>query len=74
MTKSLTADIQRKNAERQLFGARRALSHLVELYDSGQWRTLYKEDTFADAVREARQAVEHWSGVVAKSEKLAGAE
>ena len=67
MTKTLTVDAQRKNAERQLFGARRALGHLVELYDSGQWKTLYKkEDAFAAAVREARQAVEHWSSVVAK--------
>jgi hypothetical protein len=68
MTKTLTADIQRKNAERQLFGARRALNHLVELYDSGQWRHLYKEDVFAEAVRQARQAVEHWAEIVAKSE------
>jgi hypothetical protein len=68
MTKTLTIDVQRKNAERQLFGARRALGHLVELYDSGQWKTLYKEDTFAEAVRQARQAVEHWSDIVAKSE------
>lgn len=72
MTKILTADIQRKNAERQLFGARRALSHLVELYDSGQWRLRYKEDTFAEAVREARKAVDHWADVVAKSEGDAG--
>ena len=69
MTKTLTADAQRKNAERQLFGARRALGHLVELYDSSQWKNLYKrEDAFATAVREARQAVEHWSSVVAKSQ------
>ncbi len=70
MTKTLTADIQRKNAERQLFGARRALSHLVELYDSGQWRLLYREDTFAEAVRQARQAVEQWTDVVAKSDNV----
>jgi hypothetical protein len=68
MTKTLTADVQRMNAERQLFGARRALGHLVELYDSGQWKQLYKEDAFAEAVRQARQAVEHWTNVVAKSE------
>jgi len=66
MTKTLTTDIQRRNAERQLFGARRALGHLVELYDNGQWKILYKEDTFAEAVRQARQAVEHWADVVAK--------
>jgi uncharacterized repeat protein (TIGR03809 family) len=68
MTKVLTSDIQRKNAERQLFSARRALSHLVELYDSGRWRSLYKEDTFAEAVRQARQAVEHWTSVVDQPE------
>lgn len=68
MTKSLTAEVQRKNAERQLFGARRALNHLVQLYDSGQWRQLYKEDAFAQAVREARQAVEQWTQLVSRSE------
>jgi uncharacterized repeat protein (TIGR03809 family) len=68
MTKTLTTDIQRKNAERQLFSARRALSHLVELYDSGRWRSLYKEDTFAEAVRQARKAVEHWTNVVGQSD------
>jgi uncharacterized repeat protein (TIGR03809 family) len=74
MTKLLTADIQRKNAERQLFGARRALGHLVELYDSGRWRQHYKEDAFAAAVRQARQSVEHWSAVIAQSNKLAKAD
>lgn len=68
MTKTLTAEIQRKNAERQLFSARRALEHLVQLYDSGQWKNLYREDTFADAVRQARQLVDHWTNVVAKAE------
>jgi hypothetical protein len=66
MTKTLTAEVQRKNAERQLFGARRALAHLVQLYDSGQWRQLYKEAAFAEAVRQARQAVDHWSDLVSK--------
>jgi len=70
MTKVLTAEVQRKNAERQLFGARRALAHLVQLYESGQWRQLYKEDTFAEAVRQARQAVDHWTDVMAKSGAL----
>jgi predicted P-loop ATPase len=67
MTKTLTAEVQRKNAERQLFGARRALAHLVQLYDNGQWRQLYKEDAFADAVRQARQAVDHWTEVLSRS-------
>jgi len=67
MTKTSTASVQRHNAERQLFGARRALAHLVEMYDNGQWRLHYKkEEAFAEAVREARQAVEHWAGVIDK--------
>jgi hypothetical protein len=69
MTKTLTVEVQRNNAERQLFGARRALAHLVEMYDSGQWRVHYKkEDAFAEAVRVARQAVDHWTSVISKSE------
>jgi len=56
MTKTATAEVQRNTAKRQLFGARQALVHLVELYDKGQWRLYYKEDTFAEAVRsEARR-------------------
>jgi hypothetical protein len=67
MTKSSTAEVQRNNAERQLFGARRALGHLVEMYDKGHWRVHYKkEEAFAEAVREARQAVEHWTNLIAK--------
>jgi hypothetical protein len=66
MTKTLTLDVQHKNAERQLFAARRALGHLVELYESGQWKTLYKEAAFAETVRQARQAVDHWNEVVGK--------
>jgi hypothetical protein len=68
MTKTLTATAQRKNAEQQLFVARRALAHLVKLYETGQWKSLYKEDTFASAVRQARQLVDHWTDVVAKSQ------
>ncbi len=67
MTKTLTAEVQHHNAERQLFGARRALSHLVEMYEKGQWRLYYKkEEAFAEAVRDARQAVEHWTEIVNK--------
>jgi hypothetical protein len=67
MTKTLTADAQRSNAERQLFVARRALGHLVEMYDKGQWRVHYKkEEAFAEAVRNARQAVEQWTEVLNK--------
>jgi predicted P-loop ATPase len=66
MTKTLTVDVQRKNAERQLFGSRRALGHLLELYESGQWKSLYKEAAFAEAVRQARQAVDHWTNVVSR--------
>jgi hypothetical protein len=73
MTKVLTAEVQHKYAERQLFAARRALSHLVQLYESGQWRQLYKEEAFADAVRQTRQAVDMWTDTVAKGESEAKA-
>jgi hypothetical protein len=67
MTKTLTVDAMRSNAERQLFSARRALAHLIEMYDSGQWRHYYKkEEAFAEAVRDARQAVEHLTGLYDK--------
>ncbi len=69
MTKSLTAEVQRHHAERQLFSARRALAHLVEMYNKGQWRLHYKkEDAFAEAVREARQAVDQWTNIVNKAD------
>jgi len=69
MTKSLTAEVQRHHAERQLFSARRALGHLVEMYDNGQWRLHYKkEEAFAEAVREARQAVDQWTNIVGKAD------
>jgi hypothetical protein len=65
MTKSATVEVQRQHAERQLFGARRALGHLVEMYDTGQWRHYYKkEEAFAEAVRDARQVVEQWTDIV----------
>lgn len=67
MTKVLTAEMQHKHAERQLFAARRALSHLVQLYESGQWRHFYKEEAFAEAVRQARQAVDTWNDAVART-------
>lgn len=44
-----------------------ALAHLVEMYDNGRWRHYYKkEEAFAEAVREARQAVEQWTDIVNK--------
>lgn len=67
MTKATTASVQRHNAERQLFSARRALSHLVEMYTSEKWRLHYKkEEAFAEALREARQAVDHWTSLISK--------
>jgi hypothetical protein len=73
MTKVLTAEVQQRHAERQLFTARRALSHLVQLYESGQWRHLYKEEAFAEAVRQARQTVDTWADAVARGEAEAKA-
>jgi len=64
MAKAMTIDAQRNNAELQLFSARRTLAHLVELYDNGRWRSHYKrEEAFAEAVRDARRAVDHWTAV-----------
>lgn len=74
MTKSLTAEMQRRHAEQQLFGARRALAHFVEMYDKGQWRHYYKkEEAFAEAVREAREAVEHWTNIITRLESNSSA-
>jgi hypothetical protein len=69
MTDTLTAYLNRKKAEQELFTARKTLTHLVELYDTGQWRRLYKEDVFVGTVRKARESVEHWSDVLERSER-----
>jgi hypothetical protein len=69
MSKTLTAYIHRKKAEQELFGARQTLKHLVEMYDNGQWRRLYKEDVFVGTVRQAREAVDHWTDVVSKFDR-----
>ncbi len=67
MTKMITSAVQRKNVERELFEARRALGHLVEMYNNGQWRFYYKtEHAFAEAVRERRQAVDRLTDVVSR--------
>ena len=64
MAKTLTVYVQRKRAQQELFTARRTLTHLVEIYDSGQWRRLYQEKVFIDTVRTAREAVDHWTEVL----------
>jgi hypothetical protein len=66
MTKTRTAHIQRKHAERELYTARQTLGHLVDMYNSGQWGRLYKEDVFAATVRKAREAVDHWTVVLSR--------
>jgi hypothetical protein len=71
MAKTLTAYLNRKKAEQELFTARKTLTHLVELYDSGQWRRLYKEDVFVATVRKARESVEHWTNVLERSDRVA---
>ena len=60
MTKTLPANGERKRAEIELLNARRGLSHLIDLYNNGQWRRFYQEDAFATMVRQAREAVDHW--------------
>jgi uncharacterized repeat protein (TIGR03809 family) len=69
MTKTLTIEVQHNAAKRQLFSARQALAHLVEMYENGKWRLFYKEEAFAEAVRQARHAVEHWTEVVSQCDR-----
>jgi hypothetical protein len=65
MTKTVTAEVQVQNAEQRLFAARQALGHLVEMFNDGRWRLYYRTDqSFAAAVREQREAVDHWTNVV----------
>ena len=62
MAKTLTAYLARKKLERELFSARQRLIDLIELYDSGLWRRLYKkEEAFTKAVRRARSTVDHFT-------------
>lgn len=63
MRKSPIAGVERKLAERELLKARQALTHLVEMYNSGRWRRYYKERTFVTMVRQARQAVDRWTDI-----------
>lgn len=62
MAKTLTAYLARKKLERELFSARQRLIDLIELYNSGLWRRLYKkEEAFTKAVRRARLTVDHFT-------------
>lgn len=52
----------------------RALAYFVEMYDKGRWRYYYKkEEAFAAAVREAREAVDHWTDILTGIESNSGA-
>lgn len=73
MAKALTSYLQRKKAEQELFTARKTLTHLVELYQNGQWQKLYKEDVFAGTVRKAREAVDHWQDVINRLDRTPAA-
>ena len=65
MAKTLTAYLARKRLERELFGARQRLIDLIELYDSGLWRRLYKkEEAFTKAVSRARSTVDHFTDAI----------
>lgn len=61
MAEPFPAKMRRKHVERELFTARQILIHLVQLYESGQWRRRYKERIFVSMVRRSREAVEHWT-------------
>ncbi len=65
MTKTISPLLKRKLAQRELFVARQALTHLVNIYNSGEWRLYYKTDlAFAAAIREKRKIFDHWNSVV----------
>jgi hypothetical protein len=73
MTKTSRVDVEVKSAEHRLFAARQALGHLVEMYNDGRWRLYYRTDqSFAAAVREQREAVDHWTNVVGKKDGAPG--
>jgi hypothetical protein len=44
MTKTVSAGLRHRIAQRELFVAREALTHLLELYNNGKWRLYYKTD------------------------------
>ncbi len=71
MSRKAAPYVNRKKAERELFNARQTLIHLVEIYENGKWRRLYKADVFAEIVRNARVAVDHWSDIVGQLGKRA---
>lgn len=66
MARTATVSTQRKKAQRELHTARRTLTHLIEIYDNGQWRRLYREEVFIGTVRKAREAVDHWTAVLGR--------
>lgn len=70
MAKTLAVEVQRKSAEHKLARARQALAQLVELYDSGKWRRLCSDESFASTVRQARWAFEHWTDIFSKFDRL----
>jgi len=61
MTKTVMPYPQRKKVQRELFIARQKLTHLVQMYQNGEWRTYYNEYAFVALVRRAREAVEYWT-------------
>jgi hypothetical protein len=65
---TLVVQGQTNTAKLQLFAARRALGHFVEMFDNREWRRFYKEDAFVAVVRQARHVVEHWTEIVSKSD------
>ena len=66
MASRLSPRLRRRNAQRELFTARQILIHLVQMYNSGQWRRSYKEHVFVSMVRRSREAVDHWTAEVSE--------
>jgi uncharacterized repeat protein (TIGR03809 family) len=46
--------------------AEKRLEYLTELFDSGRWRRFHSEQAFLENIREAKNAVETWRGLMSR--------
>lgn len=75
MTDHLFPAKQRLILNRWCALAEQRLAYLAELYDSGRWHRFHSQAEFLDNVREAREAVLTWRGLLAGLEgNAAGAD
>jgi uncharacterized repeat protein (TIGR03809 family) len=46
--------------------AEKRLEYLTELFDTGRWRRFHSEEAFLENIREAKSAVDAWSGLLSR--------